>query len=125
MPGAALVHDYLRRREPRGDVPGPAGMVEVDMGDDYGGKVIRSHTQRVQRRGDHWRRWRGASLHQARPVAADEVARRDPGVAGHPRVDLEDIPAQIRNPSIHRPIVAWDLCGTKRHPGDFVPHEYR
>ena len=98
VPGAALVHDDLRARVHRGDVAGAARVVQVDVRHHHRGQVGRAEAERGQRVADHRRRRGGARLHQARPVAADQVAGRDARVAGHPGIDLVHIMPKIGNP---------------------------
>jgi hypothetical protein len=83
-------HD-LGLREHRGDVPGPAGVVQVDVGDHDGGQIPRADAQAGECVPDHRRRRRGARLDEARPLRPDQVAGGDLVVAGHPGVDFEHV----------------------------------
>ena len=75
VPRAPLVHDDLGRREHRGDVAGPARVVEVNMGDHDGGQVVGADPEPGQCVTDHRRGRRGPGFHQARPVGPDQVRR--------------------------------------------------
>jgi hypothetical protein len=102
VPRAALVHDDPRRREHRGDVAGPARVVEVDVRDHDRGQVARADPEAGQGVADDRRGRRGPRFHQARPVAPDQVARGDPVVPGHPGVDLEHLVPERDRASPHR-----------------------
>ena len=106
VPRAPLVHDDLRPRVHRRDVAGAARVVEVDVRDHDGGEVPGADPEPGQGVADHRGGRRGPGLHQARPVAADQVARRDPVVPGHPGIDLEHLMPQRGNSVVHRVIVA-------------------
>ena len=101
VPGAALVDDDLGAGEHRGQRAHAAGVVEVDVRDDDRREVAGADAQRGER-GLHDRRGRrGARLDQAGPVAADEVGRGDAGVAGHLRVEREDLVAELGGDAVH------------------------
>src|ERR1700733_5630486 len=61
----------------------------------------------------HWRGRGGPGFHQARPLAPDQVAGRDPVIPGHPGIDLEHLVSQrgdvrflrVRDPFVHQTIV--------------------
>jgi hypothetical protein len=107
MPCSPLVHHDLGRREHRGDVAGAARVIEMDVRDHHGGEVAGADPERSQRVTDHRRGRRGPRFHQARPVAPDQVAGRDPLVPRHPGVDLEYLVPERRGPCsvCHVPIV--------------------
>jgi len=94
---AALMHDDLGVRVHGGDVAHAAGVVQVDVRDHHRRQVLRADPQGGQRVTDHRRRRRGARLHQARPVAENQVAGRDALVTGHPGIDLVHIIPELGN----------------------------
>jgi hypothetical protein len=106
MPCAPLVDDDLRLWVQRRDVAGAAGVVEVDVRHHDGGEIPGADPEPGQGVADDRGRRRGPGLHQARPVAADQVARGDPVVPGHPGIDLEHRMTQRGNGLVHRLIVA-------------------
>ena len=63
VPRAPLVHDDLGRREHRGDVAGPARVVQVNMGDHDGGQVVGADPEPGQCVTDHRRGRRGPGFH--------------------------------------------------------------
>ena len=95
VPRAPLVRDDLGRREHRGDVAGPARVIQVNMSDHDGGQVVGADPEPGQCVTDHRRGRRRPGFHQARPVGPDQVAGRDPVVSGHPGVDLEYLVPEI------------------------------
>jgi len=70
-------------------------VIQVDVRHDDRCKFARPDAERGKRVTDSRSRRCGASLDQARPVAADQVAGRDPVVASHPRVDLVHLVPEI------------------------------
>ncbi len=106
MPCASLMDDDLSPRIQGRDVAGAAGVVEVDVRHHHGGEILGGDPELGQGVAYHRGRRRGPGLHQARPVAADQVSRRDPVVPRHPGIDLEHLMAQRRNVFVHRVIVA-------------------
>jgi hypothetical protein len=108
MTCAALMNDDLGRGVHGGDVARAARVVEMDMRHDHGRQVTGADPEPGQRVPDHRRRGRGPGFHQARPVAPDQVPRRDPLVPGHAGVDLEHLVTQrgdVRR-FVHRVILA-------------------
>src|SRR5579875_1854928 len=112
VPRAALVHDDLRRREHLRDVARPAGVIEMDMGDDDSGEIAGPDAEAGEGIPDHRRGRPRSGLHQAWPVTADQVASRDPVIAGHHRVDLEYLVPEVHD----RGICAGFTCWAGGHP---------
>ena len=111
MPCSPLMDDDLGFRVHGGDVPGAACVVEVDVRHHHGREIAGADTEPGQGVTDHRRRGRGAGLYQARAVAPDQVARRDPVVPGHAGIDLVHLVPQrsdvrARRSLVHRVIVA-------------------
>ncbi len=94
VPRAPVVHNYLSRRIHGGDVARAARMVEVNMRDHDGREVGGADPESGQGIANHRRGRRGPRFHQARPLAPDQVAGRDPVIARHPCIDLEHLVPQ-------------------------------
>jgi hypothetical protein len=93
----ALVHHDLGTGEHPGEVTGAARVIQVDVGDHDRGQVGGTDAEPGQGIADQRRRRRGPGFHQARPLAADQVARGDLLVPGHERVDLVPVVTQVHH----------------------------
>src|SRR5438067_11325750 len=88
MTGALLVDVDGRPWKGLVHGPGPAGVVEVDVGDGDARELVRSHAELVEGLEEDGDRALAARLDQHGRSAVDQIARRDAVPAPEPGVDL-------------------------------------
>ena len=102
MASAALVHPDGGPREPGGQRPDPAGVVQVDVREHDMGERVGVDAQHVERARHGLDRRAGAGLHQRGLVGMEEVGGRVALASAHERVDRRDAGRDIERDRLHR-----------------------